>query len=262
MRRRPRPSRACARGDARRPSHEQERRLHRDGGEGRRAQGSRSRSCDERSSDRRSHQGVERCVRRVQRAGPADVRRQQPDRRRLRLVGVLAVRAARAGDPRCDLRRRRLREFHEPEQGTRRCGLRRGAPHRTPGCAKPFGGIMGTISIARIVTAIVVVFILSCLFGTLIHGMLLQADYATVASLYRSAPDTKFIIIFVGYLGFAIGSVWMYAHGVEDRPWFGQGVRFGIAVWLVLAVPSFLIAYAVQPLPEALVWKQLAYEFV
>lgn len=121
---------------------------------------------------------------------------------------------------------------------------------------------MNSISTARIVIGIVVIFVLSCLFGTLIHGMLLQSDYATVANLYRSAADTKFILIFVGYLGFAIGSVWMYAHGVEDRPWLGQGVRFGIAVWLVLAVPSFLIAYAVQPLPESLVWKQLAYELV
>jgi len=118
------------------------------------------------------------------------------------------------------------------------------------------------ISTTRIVSAIVVVFVLSCLFGTLIHGILLQSDYATVADLYRSAADTKFILIFVGYLGFAIGSVWMYAHGLEDRPWVGQGVRFGIAVWLVLAVPTFLIAYAVQPLPESLVWKQLGYELV
>jgi len=118
------------------------------------------------------------------------------------------------------------------------------------------------ISTARIVGAIVVVFVLSCLFGSLIHGILLQSDYATVADLYRSAADTKFILIFVGYLGFAIGSVWMYAHGLEDRPWVGQGVRFGIAVWLVLAVPTFLIAYAVQPLPESLVWKQLGYELV
>lgn len=121
---------------------------------------------------------------------------------------------------------------------------------------------MNSISTTRIVIGIVVIFVLSCLFGTLIHGMLLRSDYATVANLYRSAADTKFIIIFVGYLGFAIGSVWMYAHGVEDRPWLGQGVRFGIAVWLVLAIPSFLIAYAVQPIPESLVWKQLGYELI
>ena len=118
------------------------------------------------------------------------------------------------------------------------------------------------MSSTRIIAGIVVIFVLSCVFGTLIHGMLLKDDYGSVASLYRTALDTRFLLIFVAYLAFAIGSVWMYAHGVEDKPWLGQGVRFGIAVWLVLAVPSFLIAYAVQPLPESLVWKQLGYEFV
>jgi hypothetical protein len=114
----------------------------------------------------------------------------------------------------------------------------------------------------RTIIAIVVVFVLSCAFGTLIHAILLHDDYASVASLYRAAKDASVPLIFVGYLSFAIGSVWMYSHGVEDRPWLGQGVRFGVAVWLVLAVPSFLIAYATQPLPESLLWKQLAFEFV
>jgi hypothetical protein len=48
----------------------------------------------------------------------------------------------------------------------------------------------------------------------------------------------------------------------EDKPWLGQGVRFGIAMWLVLAVPSFLIAYAIQPMPLILTVKQLMSEAV
>jgi hypothetical protein len=61
--------------------------------------------------------------------------------------------------------------------------------------------------------------------------------------------------IILAYLSFAIGSVWLYAHGVEDKPWLGQGVRFGIAMWLVLTIPSFFIAYAVQPIPVLLTAK-------
>ena len=121
---------------------------------------------------------------------------------------------------------------------------------------------MNTISNGRIITAIVVIFVLSCVFGTLIHAVLLKSDYDALPNVFRASTDVKLLLIFVAYLAFAIGSVWMYSHGVEDRPWLGQGVRFGIAVWLVLAVPSFLIAYAVQPLPESLVWKQLLYELV
>jgi len=118
------------------------------------------------------------------------------------------------------------------------------------------------MSTPRTILAIVVVFVLSCVFGTLIHAILLHDDYASVAALYRTAQETSIPLIFTGYLSFAIGSVWMYGHGVEDKAWLGQGVRFGVAVWLVLAVPSFLIAYATQPLPESLLWKQLAFEFI
>jgi len=118
------------------------------------------------------------------------------------------------------------------------------------------------MSTFRLILAIVVIFILSCLIGMFIHASLLKDDYQSIASLFRASGDVRIGLILVGYLSFAIGSVWMYAHGVEDKPWFGQGVRFGIAVWLVMAVPGFLIAYATQPLPEMLVAKQLGYEFI
>jgi hypothetical protein len=118
------------------------------------------------------------------------------------------------------------------------------------------------MSTTRIIIAIVVVFILSVVFGTLIHAFALKADYEQVAQLYRSAADTRFFVIFAGYLGFAIGSVWVYAKGVEDKPWLGQGLRFGLAMWLILSVPSFFIEYATQPIPESLFVKQLGFELI
>jgi hypothetical protein len=118
------------------------------------------------------------------------------------------------------------------------------------------------MSTARVVIAIVVVFILSCILGTIIHAFLLKADYEQVAALYRTAADTRFFMIFAGYLGFAIGSVWVYAKGVEDKPWLGQGLRFGLAIWLILSVPSFFIEYATQPIPESLFIKQLGFELI
>lgn len=116
------------------------------------------------------------------------------------------------------------------------------------------------MSTARIVIAIVVVFILSCAFGTIIHAFLLNNDYQQVAQLYRSAPILY--MIFAGYFGFAVGSVWLYTKGVEDKPWLGQGLRFGLAIWLVVSVTSFFIEYATQPIPESLFVKQLGYELV
>jgi len=118
------------------------------------------------------------------------------------------------------------------------------------------------MSTARVIIAIVVVFVLSSLFGTIIHAFLLKADYEQIAQLYRTAADTKFIFIWIGYFAFSVGSVWVYTKGVEDKPALGQGLRFGLAMWLILTLPSFLIAYATQPIPQTLLVKQVGYELV
>jgi hypothetical protein len=100
------------------------------------------------------------------------------------------------------------------------------------------------MNIKKFVLTVVVVFIVANLAGFLIHAHLLAPDYMAVANLYRPMGEEKLLFINLAYLAFAIGSVWVYAKGVEDKAWLGQGIRFGIAMWLVLAVPSFFIAYA------------------
>ena len=52
---------------------------------------------------------------------------------------------------------------------------------------------------------------------------------------------------------------WIYARGREAKPWMAQGVRYGIAVALLSVVPGYLIYYAVQPLPGAMVLKQITF---
>lgn len=114
----------------------------------------------------------------------------------------------------------------------------------------------------KLVLTIIVVFIVANLTGFLIHAFLLQADYMAVKEHYRPEGQEKMIFINLAYLSFAIGSVWIYAKGVENKPWLVQGIRFGIAMALVLAIPSFFIAYAVQPVPTTLMVKQVLYETV
>jgi len=118
------------------------------------------------------------------------------------------------------------------------------------------------MNMKRLVLTIVVIFIVANFTGFFIHAIWLRQDYMPVANLYRPEGQEKMLWIILAYLSFAIGSVWLYAHGVEDKPWLGQGVRFGIAMWLVLAVPSFFIAYAVQPVPVILMAKQVISEGV
>jgi len=114
----------------------------------------------------------------------------------------------------------------------------------------------------RLVLTIAVVFIVANFTGFFIHAIWLKQDYMPVANLYRPEGQEKMAFIVLGYLGFAIGSVWAYAHGVENKPWLGQGLRFGIVLWLILSVPWFFITYAIQPIPALLLAKQIIMEGV
>jgi hypothetical protein len=116
------------------------------------------------------------------------------------------------------------------------------------------------MNMKRLVLTIIVIFVLANLSGFFIHAIWLKQDYMPAAHLFRPEGQEKMLFIILGYLAFAIGSVWLYAHGVEDKPWLGQGVRFGIAMWLVLTVPTFFIDYAVQPMPLLLTVKQVLSE--
>ncbi len=118
------------------------------------------------------------------------------------------------------------------------------------------------MNVKKLVLTIIVVFVVANLAGFLIHAILLGPEYMTIKEHYRPEGQEMMLWISLAYLSFAIGSVIAYAKGVENKPWLGQGIRFGILMWLILAVPSFFIAYAVQPVPTILMVKQVLFEGV
>jgi hypothetical protein len=95
-----------------------------------------------------------------------------------------------------------------------------------------------------------------------IHGLLLHADYLTLPSLYRSEADSQqyFPLMIVAHVVMAGAFVWIYARGAEAKPWPGQGLRFGLVVALLTVIPTYTIYYVVQPLPLALVVKQIVFD--
>jgi hypothetical protein len=118
------------------------------------------------------------------------------------------------------------------------------------------------MNVRKLVLTIIVVFVVANLTGFFIHAVLLRPDYMAIKEHYRPEGQEMMLWICLAYLSFAVGSVIAYAKGVENKPWLGQGIRFGILVWLILAVPSFFIAYAVQPVPMSLMVKQVLFESV
>lgn len=111
----------------------------------------------------------------------------------------------------------------------------------------------------RFIVAWVVLFVAWLLGDFLIHGILLHADYLALPNLYRSESDSQayFPFMLLTHVIMAGAFVWIYARGVEPKPWLAQGLRFGSAVALLTVVPMYLIYYAVQPLPGALVVRQI-----
>jgi hypothetical protein len=80
----------------------------------------------------------------------------------------------------------------------------------------------------------------------------------------RSEAETQqfFPWIIVAHLLFSIGLVWIYRQGRQNRPYLGQGIRFGIAAAIFSPIPLYLIYYAVQPLPAILVIKQISFDSI
>jgi hypothetical protein len=112
----------------------------------------------------------------------------------------------------------------------------------------------------RFLVALIAVFVVWMAGDFLIHGVLLHDDYAALPELYRSEADSSryFPLMLLAHFVMAAAFVWIYARGVEARPWLGQGARYGAAVALLTSVPHYLIYFVVQPLPQALVVKQIA----
>lgn len=113
--------------------------------------------------------------------------------------------------------------------------------------------------------SVVIMFVVSMAFGFLIHAVLLGPEYAKLTpTLFRAEADAQkyFPMMLLAHVFIAIGFTWIYRMGREDKPWLGQGLRFGLAVVVLMTIPTYLIYLAVQPMPEALAIKQIAYDTV
>lgn len=110
----------------------------------------------------------------------------------------------------------------------------------------------------------VVVFIVWFMGSFVVHGLLLRSDYMQLTGLFRTEGDQQqfFPVMILAHLILSGAFVWIYARGAEAKPWMAQGVRFGIAVALLTVVPSYLIYYAVQPMPGNVVVKQILFDGV
>jgi hypothetical protein len=115
----------------------------------------------------------------------------------------------------------------------------------------------------KAIVSVVAVFLVTMLGDAAVHAGLLSGSYAALPQLYRTAEDqqTYFLHMLLAHAFIAVGMVWVYLEGRKDGPWLPQGVRFGMALAVLMIFPGYLIYYAVQPLPPALVAGQIVGDF-
>jgi hypothetical protein len=118
------------------------------------------------------------------------------------------------------------------------------------------------MTLKRTILAFVTVFVLASLANFLIHAILLAGAYQQNPGLLREARDGQAHAPFllVAFFFFALAFVWMYPQAAAGGSWLGQGVRYGVAVWLIASVSRYFIYYAIQPWPFSTVLLQLLYE--
>jgi hypothetical protein len=114
----------------------------------------------------------------------------------------------------------------------------------------------------RFLAAWLIVFIAWMAGSFVVHGVLLHDDYATLPNLFRPEAEAQqhFPLMLLAHVILAGAFVWIYSRGVEDAPWTGQGIRFGLAVALLTAVPMYMIYHVVQPMPGSIVVKQIVFD--
>jgi hypothetical protein len=111
----------------------------------------------------------------------------------------------------------------------------------------------------------VVLFVVLFLSGFVVHGLILQADYAAQPQLMRTEADSQahFGWMFVGNLLMGFGFTCIYRQGRDaGKPWPGQGLRFGLLLAVTFTAPMYLIYYVVQPWPGSTVVKQIGLETI
>lgn len=86
-----------------------------------------------------------------------------------------------------------------------------------------------------------------------------RPHYQALPSLFRVATDGTGHLPFVllAHRSVGIGFTWIYVKGREAKPFLAQGVRFGPAVAVLTTILTYRIHFAVQPMPGALVVKQI-----
>ncbi len=111
--------------------------------------------------------------------------------------------------------------------------------------------------------SVAAVFVLLMGFGVLVHAVLLDEAYGAT-NLFRSKTDQPKYLPFmlIAHVCTAVAFVGIYRRGKEEKPFLGQGVRFGLLAAALAIIPKFVTYYAVQSMPGDVVLRQVVFDTI
>lgn len=68
-----------------------------------------------------------------------------------------------------------------------------------------------------------------------------NCDFLTTACKGDAQLVKFFPFMLLAHVFVAVGFVWVYLMGREDKPFLAQGVRYGVAIAVLTTVPTYLI---------------------
>ena len=114
----------------------------------------------------------------------------------------------------------------------------------------------------KFIIAWLVVFVFWMAGSYVVHGTLLRGDYAGLPNLFRAETESQryFPLVILAHVMMAGAFAWIYSRGMEAKPWFAQGLRFGLVMAMLTAVPTYTIYYAVQNMPGTVTLRQIIFD--
>lgn len=114
------------------------------------------------------------------------------------------------------------------------------------------------MNVKRYLAASVAVFVVSVALGYLVNGVLLQSTYASIHGVWRPDILSKMWINAVNDFILSFVFVYLFVKGYEGRGIL-EGVRFGLLMGLVFAIPAAYGTYVIIPIPYYLALEWFLY---
>ena len=111
----------------------------------------------------------------------------------------------------------------------------------------------------KFVLSWIAVFVVWMAGSFLLHGLYLGETYAAMTNMIRPEAEQQTMMHFmlIAHVLMAGAFVWIYQRGTEAKPWLQQGLRFGLAIAIMMPIPTYMIYYTVQQTPGDLAVKQI-----